>query len=39
MKKGIESCKELIKLRIRREICETADRVKRLVVKNGETKK
>ena len=35
-KAGIESCKELIKLRIRREICETADRVKEFVVKNGE---
>lgn len=37
-KAGIESCKELIKLRIRREICETADRVKEFVVKNGDKK-
>ncbi len=35
-KAGVESCKELIKLRIRREICETADRVKEFVVKNGD---
>lgn len=35
-KAGIEACKELIKLRIRREICETADRVKEFVVRNGD---
>lgn len=37
-KAGKDACKEIIKLRIRREIYENADRVKEFVVKNGELK-
>lgn len=35
---GRDACKELVKLRVRREICENAEKVKEFVVKNGELK-
>jgi len=37
-KGGIDACKELIKLRIRRELCANADQVKEFIINNGELK-
>lgn len=35
-KAGIDSCKELIRFRVRREISETADKIKEYIAQNGD---
>ncbi len=35
-KAGVDACKELVKFRVRRELCETSEKIKDFVLKNGE---